>query len=170
MHSTDVLLELYHRIPPLVRSTVDGLDADLLNSSPEPGTNSMTWLLWHVGRVQDAQVAELAGEDQRWVSDRWNERFGLPPDPSDTGFGHSSAEAGAVRVRDATLLTAYADAVADLVDPYLRRLDDAALDVVIDDSFDPPVTAGVRLSSIVDDCLQHLGQAAYVRGLLEARC
>ena len=40
------------------------------------------------------------------------------------------------------------------------------LDRVVDRRWDPPVTLGVRLVSIADDCLQHVGQAAYVRGLL----
>jgi len=39
---------------------------------------------------------------------------------------------------------------------------------VVDELYSPPVTLGVRLVSIVDDCLQHLGQAAYVRGLQRA--
>ena len=33
--------------------------------------------------------------------------------------------------------------------------------------WNPPVTLGVRLVSVADDCLQHAGQASYVRGLLE---
>jgi hypothetical protein len=39
----------------------------------------------------------------------------------------------------------------------------------VDDRWDPPVTLGVRLVSIADDSLQHVGQAAYLRGLLSAR-
>jgi hypothetical protein len=31
------------------------------------------------------------------------------------------------------------------------------------------VTLGVRLVSVVNDCTQHAGQAAYVRGLLDRR-
>lgn len=35
---------------------------------------------------------------------------------------------------------------------------------VVDTSWNPPVTVSARLVSIVDDCAQHLGQAAYLRG------
>jgi hypothetical protein len=48
----------------------------------------------------------------------------------------------------------------------LERLGPDDLDRVVDQRWDPPVTMGVRLVSIADDCLQHVGQAAYVRGLL----
>jgi hypothetical protein len=44
----------------------------------------------------------------------------------------------------------------------------ADLDRVVDKRWDPPVTLGVRLVSVVDDDAQHVGQAAYVRGLQKA--
>ena len=49
---------------------------------------------------------------------------------------------------------------------YLADLTEADLDRVVDEGYDPPVTLGVRLISISDDGLQHVGQAAYVRGIL----
>jgi hypothetical protein len=36
---------------------------------------------------------------------------------------------------------------------------------VVDTHWTPPVTASARLVSIVDDAAQHLGQAAYIRGI-----
>ncbi len=48
----------------------------------------------------------------------------------------------------------------------LSSLGDADLDRIVDRRWDPPVMMGVRLVSIADDSLQHVGQAAYVRGLL----
>jgi hypothetical protein len=48
----------------------------------------------------------------------------------------------------------------------LAGLPDGELDRVVDRRWDPPVTMGVRLISIADDCLQHVGQASYLRGLL----
>ncbi len=49
---------------------------------------------------------------------------------------------------------------------FVAGLSAADLDRVVDESWDPPVTLGVRLVSVVDDDAQHAGQAAYVRGLL----
>jgi hypothetical protein len=43
----------------------------------------------------------------------------------------------------------------------------ADLDKVIDRSWDPPATVRVRLVSVIEDCLQHVGQAAYLRGVAE---
>jgi hypothetical protein len=163
-----LLIELYGRIPPLARHAVDGVDLGRLTESPAPGTNHIAWLVWHLARVQDSHVAELLDADQVWVGDDWGRRFGLEPDPWNTGWGHSAEEVAAVRPQSPEVLLEYLDAVDQRTRGMLARLTPADLDRIVDRRWDPPVTMGVRLVSIADDCLQHAGQAAYVRGLLGA--
>ncbi len=163
-----VFLELYGRIPPLVRGAVEGVDLDRLTERPSPGTNPIAWLVWHLARVQDGHVAELLEVDQLWVDGDWARRFGLDPDPANTGYGHSAEEVAAVRPESAGVLLEYLDAVDARTRTMLADLLPADLDRIVDTSWDPPVTLGVRLVSIADDSLQHAGQAAYVRGLLGA--
>ena len=143
---------------------VDGLGPDELNHRPGGTGNPIGWLVWHLTRVQDDHVAGLAGTDQLWS--RWQERFGLPFDESTVGYGHTSAEVDRVRIEDPALLRDYHEDVHAASMRYLDRVDADELDRVVDRDWDPPVTAGVRLVSVLGDCLQHLGQAAYVRGLL----
>ncbi len=52
---------------------------------------------------------------------------------------------------------------------FVEGITDADLDRVVDESWDPPVTLGVRLVSVVNDNTQHAGQAAFVRGLVLRR-
>ena len=49
---------------------------------------------------------------------------------------------------------------------YLATVAPEDLDRVVDERWDPPVTLGVRLVSVLSDDLQHAGQAAYARGLI----
>jgi hypothetical protein len=161
-----LLLELYGRIPPLAREAVDGLDAEALARAPRDGTNPIGWLVWHLARVEDSHVAELLEADQLWAEGGWAERFGLDPDPSNTGYGHSAEEVAAVRPESPAALLDYLDAASARTCAYLEGLGPGDLDQVVDRNWDPPVTLGVRLVSIADDCLQHVGQAAYLRGLL----
>jgi hypothetical protein len=163
----NVFEELYGRIPPLVRAAVDGLDADALTHRPGPDANPIGWLVWHLTRVQDHHVAELLETAQLWVADGWAERFGMPADPDDIGYGHTRAQVAAVPAVDARLLVEYHDAVHARTAGLLA--DPGDLDRIVDRRWDPPVTLGVRLVSIADDSLQHVGQAAYVRGLLSGR-
>ena len=163
-----LLVELYDRIPPLAADAVDGLDARRLATPPAPGANTVAWLVWHLTRVQDHHVAEVLEAQQLWVTGAFAAGFGLSPDADNTGYGHSAAEVLAVRPERPEVLTGYLDAVAERTRAALHDFTPADLDRIVDRRWDPPVTLGVRLISVADDCLQHVGQAAYVRGLLAA--
>ena len=167
MNTRDVLIDAFDRIKQDVGRTVDGLDAAALAHRPDPDANSIGWLVWHLTRVQDDHIAEIAGRDQAWIADGWAERFGMTPDPHDTGYGHTSDQVGLVRPASADLLESYHRSVYERTVEYLDTIDASELDRIIDYRWDPPVTVGVRLVSVIDDDMQHAGQAAYVRGLVE---
>jgi DinB superfamily len=161
-----LLIELYDRIPPLVLEAVEGLDPGQLTWRPGPDANSIGWLAWHIGRVQDAQISAITGEAQMWVGGTWARQMGLDPDPRDVGYGHTSVQVASVKPESPGVLVEYLDAVQSATVAFLGTLAAEELDRIVDRRRDPPVTLGVRLVSIADDCLQHVGQAAYVRGLL----
>jgi uncharacterized damage-inducible protein DinB len=161
-----LLLELYGRIPPLARQAVDGLEPEQLVEAPSPEANTIAWLVWHLTRVQDHHVAELLETDQLWATGDWANRFGLDPDPDNTGYGHTPDQVRAVRPDSSQALVDYLDAADERTRSLLDGVSADDLDRIVDRSWDPPVTLGVRLVSIADDCLQHAGQAAYLRGLL----
>jgi Protein of unknown function (DUF664) len=168
MTLAELLVDAFTRIRDGVHDVLDGLTSDDLAHRPTPRANSIGWLVWHLTRVQDDHVAELAGRDQVWRNG-WAERFGLPLDESDTGFGHSPEEVELLGDVDADLLRGYLDAVHEQTVAYVRDLGPEDLGRVVDEQWDPPVTLGVRLVSVVNDDQQHVGQAAFVRGLLDDR-
>jgi hypothetical protein len=166
MDVSDLLIEWYGRLPDLVHDAVEGLSPEDLARPPAEGANTIGWLTWHLTRVQDHHVSELLDERQVWEEGAWAERFGMAPDPDDTGYGDSPDEVLRVRPDGPGAVTGYLDAVWSRTRTYLAELSAADLDEVVDERWDPPVTRGVRLVSVVDDCIQHVGQAAYARGLL----
>lgn len=168
MTPAEVLSEAYGRLPDLVRTAVDGLDADQLALRPGGSANPIGWLVWHLTRVEDSHFAEAFGHDELWLADGFAERWGLPLEPSDTGYGHSSDQVDAVRVGSGQQLLDYFDAVHALAEGLVARLDDGDLARVVDERWDPPVTLLVRLVSVLDDAVQHAGQAAYARGIILA--
>ncbi|HEY0189102.1 MAG TPA: DUF664 domain-containing protein [Cellulomonas sp.] len=168
MNGAEVLAEGFGRLDGLVRGAVDGLDADRLAARVAPGANTVAWLVWHLAREQDAQVAELAGTAEVWTSGGWSQRFALPLADTENGYGHTPEQVDAVRA-PAELLVGYARAAAAASSAYVVSLSDADLDEVVDPRWDPPVTRGVRLVSVLDDAVQHAGQAAFVRGVLLGR-
>ena len=162
----EVLADGFSRVHEVVHEVVRGLSADQLSYRPHPAANSIGWLIWHLTRVQDDHVADVAGTEQAWLAEGWSGRFGLPFDDQATGWGHSAHDVGAFQVASSELLTGYHDAVYARTLAFVRTVTESDLDRVVDTRWDPPVTLGVRLVSVIDDDAQHAGQAAYVRGLI----
>jgi uncharacterized damage-inducible protein DinB len=166
MTSAELLTDAFGRVQETVHEAVDGLSDGQLAARLDQDANSIAWLCWHLARVQDDHVAGAFGTGQVWP--RFMERFGLPFEPGAIGYGHSSGQVALVRV-SGDLLTSYQDAVHEQTVALVSGVTDADLSRVVDERWDPPVTLGVRLVSVISDCLQHAGQAAFVRGILLRR-
>ena len=149
---------------------LEGVGAEQASSRPvdalAPRVDSLAWLVWHSARAIDLQVSALAGTEPLWTSAGFARRFALPLPDTTEDWRHSPAESAQVRVEDTGLLTEYLDAAYALLRDYLTALDPESLDDVVDRSWDPPGTRGVRLASIIDDAAQHSGQAVWARRLL----
>jgi uncharacterized damage-inducible protein DinB len=165
MTGAHVLADAYDRIREVVYEAVADLGPDDLAYRVDPGANSIAWLLWHLTRVQDDHVSEVAGVEQVWTAQGWYDRFGLPIGPRATGYGDTTADVARITAT-ADLLTGYYDAVHEQTLSYVQGLTDADLTRIVDTRWDPPVTLGVRLVSVISDDLQHAGQAAYLRGVI----
>ncbi|WP_432250633.1 mycothiol transferase [Streptomyces sanyensis] len=166
MDCAGLLEDAFGRVHEAVHEAVEGLDEEALAAAPGPGANPIAWLVWHLTRIQDDHVADAAGREQLWTAQGWANRLDLPLPHTDTGYGHTPDRVAAVRAGARELL-GYHDAVHTATLEYVRTLGPGDLDRVVDASWTPAVTLGVRLVSVVADDLQHAGQAAYARGLLE---
>jgi len=162
IHTIALLTDAFGRVRELVQRLTDNLEDPVAAYRVDSEANTPAWLLWHLTRIQDDHVAELAGVEQAWTS--WRERFDLPLPAEDTGFGHGPDDVASVRA-DAALLDGYHADVHALTLRYVEQLTQDELDRVVDTRWDPPVTASARLVSVLGDCWQHLGQAAYVIGV-----
>jgi uncharacterized damage-inducible protein DinB len=169
MTSAELLVDGFSRVQGTVHEVVEGLSAEELAARLDPDANSIGWLVWHLTRVQDDHVAGVAGTEQRWTAEGWAKKFGLPFPDSDIGYGHSSEQVGQVRVESARLLTDYYDAVHRHTVDFVSGVTEDDLAKIVDRSWDPPVTMAVRLVSVLNDDLQHAGQAAFIRGVLSRR-
>ena len=168
MNTADLLTDAFGRIREEVHQAVDNLSREDLAFRAAPDANSIAWLVWHLTRIQDDHVAAAAGMEQVWTAKGWAGRFGLPFDPRETGYGHDSSQVADVQA-DAELLADYYDEVHEQTLRYVATLTDEDLDRVVDTSWDPPVTLGVRLISVIADDLEHAGAALFVRGIVTGR-
>jgi hypothetical protein len=168
MDIDELLGDALGRVRDDVPQVVDGLGVDELAWRPDDDANSIAWLVWHLTRIEDDHVADVAGTEQVWTASGWYDRFALPFPPEAHGYGHSADDVARVRVSGELLAGYHAETAARAIE-YVGSLGPADLDRIVDERWDPPVTLGVRLVSVLSDDLQHIGQAAYLRGLLTAR-
>ncbi len=160
----ELLRDSFTRIIEHVQDITDDLTDEVSFFRPTATANSIAWLVWHSARIQDAQVADIAGTEQVWFTGGWVDQFDLDLPRDAHGYGHTPEEVGKVRV-PADLLAGYYHAVHKATLEYIASVTTEELARVVDKNWNPPVTASVRLVSVIDDCAQHLGQAAYVRGI-----
>lgn len=165
--SIELLRDALGRIHDNVLAVLDGASQEDLAYRADPEANSVAWLLWHLTRVQDNHLSPLAEREQAWIADGWFEKSGLPFAPKASGYGQSPAEVAAVGALTAAFLRDYFLAVHERSLAYVATLDEDDFARVVDTRWDPPVTLGVRLVSVLDDDIQHVGQAAFVKGLAQ---
>jgi len=165
MKTSELLIDAHSRIQEVVHDVVEGLDDKTLAARPAESANSIAWLVWHLTRVQDDHLADAGGYEQVYTAEGWHERLGLSLSASDTGYGHTPEQVASVQL-SADQLLGYYDAVHARTLEFLKTVTDESLDRIVDRRWNPPVTLGVRLVSVINDCDQHAGQAAYVKGLV----
>lgn len=167
MTPTDLLRDQFERIRDHAVAIADDIPDEDLGWRPDEQSNSVAWLLWHVARIQDDHVAALSTSEQQWTRGGWARRFGLDDGMDDTGYDHTPEQVATIQPGSSTVLVDYLAAVTDQTLALLDTIGPDDLDRVVDDSWDPPVTLGIRLNSVIGDNLQHLGQAAQLVGLQE---
>lgn len=165
MLTNEILLDVFGRIQEEVHAVLEGLDAADLQFRPDKNANSIAWLVWHLTRIQDDHLADLRKAGQVYTAGSWAETFNLPLNKDDTGWNHSSDQVAQVTA-SGELLKSYYDAVHRATVAYIKTLKPTDYGRIVDHNWNPPVTLAVRLVSVISDDLQHVGQAAYVRGLL----
>ena len=167
MRGAELIVDAFERSKmALHREFADTTPAELA-SEPHP---SIAWLAWHLVRVQDVEMSKLAERGQAWIADGWHDKFAMPPDPQDYGPAHTQTRAQVAALEaDAATLLAYHDTVHRRSTEFLAGVGDDDLDRVLDEPrFQPLPTVGVRLVSVINDNIPHLGQIMYQKAYLRS--
>lgn len=167
MEGAGLVLDALGRVREMVRTALKDLSPEELLSPPRP---HISWLVWHLSRVQDANFSALLKRPQLWIAGGWHARFKMPPEPRDYGSGHrqTRAQVESFTVADKTLLLAYLDTVFAQTKSYLSTVVNEDLNRVLDEpQYTPKPTLSVRLVSVVNCNTRHAGQIEYLRGLVK---
>jgi len=166
----DLLADGFNRVPEFLENVLKGLTQKDLIWMPTKESNSIGWLVWHLTRQQDTQIASLMGEEQLWIKDKWFALFNRDANPRDIGFGHTPEQVAAFFSPDIPTLLDYLRDTVERTIQFLEDLSEEDLDRELDEpQYHPIPTIGVRLISILDDSVLHAGQAAYIRGMIQGK-
>src|SRR5437870_2986760 len=131
MDCKDLVIDGLGRVEESMGQVLEGLVAEQLAFRPAEHANSIGWLAWHLTRVEDDHVSELAGRPQAWLDERWHERFLRSADKDDTGFGHGPEEVASIQPDGPQLLLDYYAAVHQRSLQYLDQVSCDDMDRVI---------------------------------------
>jgi len=170
MEWNEFVVDIFNRMSQMLTRVLTGLTQTELDKQPSSDGNSIGWLVWHLTRVQDNFISGLLSAEPIWVRDKWYQKFNRPPNPKESGFGHSQQDVASFRSPEADVLLGYHQAVLEQTREYVANMSRDDLNQQLDDPrFPTPPTIGIRMSMVINDNLQHVGQAAYLRGLLQGR-
>ncbi|MFC1872698.1 DinB family protein [Chloroflexota bacterium] len=167
MQAQELIINIFERISQELDRALMGLTQEDVNKQPSHDTNSIGWLMWHLTRYQDTTIKGLLGEEQLWVNDKWYIKFSRDAAPQDSGIGHTPKDVATFQSPDIQALLDYHHAVVEETKRYVSGLSEVKLEKKIDNPKWP--TIGKRLEGLINDNYQHLGQIAYVRGLLKGQ-
>ncbi len=149
-----------------LEKALDGLSPVELAWRPAPSSNNISWLAWHMARVEDRWVnAYLKQSTEVWIEDGWHERFGMSAE--DHGGRQTAEQAVSTPALPMDGLLDYYKAVRAATLEHLDTLSEADLGKRYRHrDRDPGPTVSWVLAHLLIEEAQHLGQAAYIRGML----
>jgi hypothetical protein len=167
MDSGKLLREVLDRNEHYLLTGFDQLTDAELRDPVAAGANPIGWLMWHVARVQDRAVAGMTGVDQLWIRDGWHAKFGKGTDPEERGNGDTPEQVAAFAAPSAALLLAYYAAVRAFVNDFLDTLDADDPERLVPGHGNAMVPLASRVSGLLIEAVQHTGQIAYARGIVQ---
>ena len=147
-----------------LKKVVEGLAPVELRWEPTLASNSISWIVWHMARVEDRWVNRvLRGDVESWIRDGWHEKFGMSEEAH--GYGETEEQVRAMPDVEMSDLLAYFDAVRQSTLAYLEQMISTDIETTYSHPRLANLTGGWILGHILVEESQHLGQVTYIRGM-----
>jgi len=151
-----------------LKKAVDGLTSAELRWQPALASNPISWIVWHMARVEDRWVNRvLRGGVELWISDGWHERFGMSKEAH--GYGETADQVRAMPDVAMSDLLDYFDAVRQSTLAHLEQMTPVELEATYPHPRLTGITGAWILGHILVEESQHLGQVAYIRGMIRGQ-
>lgn len=156
-------------------NAVQGVSGQQARWRPYPGANSISFLLFHIFRVEDRYFHRwLSASGEVWERDGWERHIPLPPHPPGidpiwtTGNSWTSADVEAWQPPSLEVLLRYGEQVRQSALKVLEQIDLARLDYAPRPDR-PQFTVAYYLYQASHHEAEHQGQIDYLKGLHQVR-
>ena len=151
-----------------LKKAVNGLTPAELRWQPTLASNPIAWIVWHMARVEDRWVNRvLSGGVELWISEGWHKKFGMTEEAH--GYGETMEQVRAMPDLAMFELLAYFDAVRKSTLAHLERMTPEQLAATYPHSRRKGITGAWILGHILVEESQHLGQVAFIRGMIHGQ-
>lgn len=170
MNAANVLQMQFERMAQEFTNTLGNLGAERLAWRPAPRANDIGSMLWHSARAWDGYLFYLDGAGEIFVTQDWAERFGLKTKPKNGFDGtYTEAQVACVRARPKLLLE-YVAAILARTNNFLAAASPDQLAELVKIPWWPEERRkAFVLAHVIRHSYEHLGEAQYVRGLMQAK-
>ena len=164
MNAAELYLDAMGRADGTLRRALEDLTVDELRSQPAgTGSNPIGWLVWHVSRGRDSLASGITGTPRVWETGGWAGRFGMEGE----GDRFEPENVHTFDPKDPETLVGYFSEATEKAFGAVRGLSDKDLEREVPTRPGrPPAPISSRLALSLFDNIQHIGQVAYLRGLI----
>ena len=143
---------------------IGGLTEDERRYQPTPQSNHIDFIVWHMARVEDTLLNRaILRRPDLWERDGWDERLGINEEGN--GYRFSAEQAAGIPAFSLDMLMEYYMSVRREFFDYINSLTEEDL-ISLPNPRRPEFPVGETLKHIVVEEAQHVGQIAYIRGML----
>jgi uncharacterized damage-inducible protein DinB len=161
MDAKELLLRSLEESHGYLTKALNGLTQEETTWSPSPECNSISFILWHMTRVEDFFVNRvIQREKELYETQKWQEKLGTPT----KAYQYTVEELQAWRAPKLEILREYANSVREKTLAFLNSIPPERLSEVPRPDRSPD-SIGVTLEHVSTEIALHVGQIAYLRGI-----
>lgn len=151
-----------------LKNALNGLDKYELSWKPSIESNNIIFLVWHMSLIEDNLINKVLGKKERiWISQDYFKKY--PSLKNETGYGFNITQLQEFPIMDIDWIMHYFDKVRNTTNNMIESLtnEDLSNDFLFGSNKVIKVKGFWVLGRLIVEESQHLGQIAYIRGMIK---
>lgn len=148
----------------ILKRSLDSLSEEEILWKPNPHSNNIIFLIWHMALVEDNLINKvLLGKERIWITDNYYKDF--PNLRDETGFAFNQEKLDKFPIVDIDWLMNYHNILREGTIKFITNIEDE--DLSLDYTFGIRQVKGYFvIGRLMTELSQHLGQVSYIRGMI----